>query len=185
MTLDKLLKDTKKRMEDTMEHLRSELLKIRTGKAYPEMVRGIMVSYYGVPTPIEQVSNISATDSRTLSIQPWDKGVIKDIEKAIIEANLGFNPMNDGDLIRIPVPPLTEERRKELVRQAKAQGEDGKVSIRSARKEAMDSIKQGVKDGMSEDEGKRMEDQVEDLVKSFYKQIDRMIEVKQDDIMTI
>lgn len=185
MTLDKLLKDTKKRMEDTMEHLRSELLKIRTGKAYPEMVRGIMVSYYGVPTPIEQVSNISATDSRTLSIQPWDKGVIKDIEKAIIEANLGFNPMNDGDLIRIPVPPLTEERRKELVRQAKAQGEDGKVSIRSARKEAMDSIKQGLKDGMSEDEGKRMEDQVEDLVKSFYKQIDRMIEVKQDDIMTI
>lgn len=185
MTLDKLLKDTKKRMEDTMEHLRSELLKIRTGKAYPEMVRGIMVSYYGVPTPIEQVSNISATDSRTLSIQPWDKGVIKDIEKAIIEANLGFNPMNDGDLIRIPVPPLTEERRKELVRQAKAQGEDGKVSIRSARKEAMDCIKQGVKDGMSEDEGKRMEDQVEDLVKSFYKQIDRMIEVKQDDIMTI
>lgn len=185
MTLDKLLKDTKKRMEDTMEHLRSELLKIRTGKAYPEMVRGIMVSYYGVPTPIEQVSNISATDSRTLSIQPWDKGVIKDIEKAIIEANLGFNPMNDGDLIRIPVPPLTEERRKELVRQAKAQGEDGKVSIRSARKEAMDSIKQRVKDGMSEDEGKRMEDQVEDLVKSFYKQIDRMIEVKQDDIMTI
>src|SRR5690625_3260835 len=152
MTLDKLLTDTKKRMEDTREHLRSELLKIRTGKAYPEMVRGIMVNYYGVPTPIEQVSNISATDSRTLSIQPWDKGVIKDIEKAIIEANLGFNPMNDGDLIRIPVPPLTEERRKELVRHAKAQGEDGKVSIRSARKEAMDIIKQGVKDGMSRSE---------------------------------
>src|SRR5690625_1324037 len=185
MTLDNLLTDTKKRMEETREYLRSELLKIRKGKDYTDNVRVNMVQYYGVPTTIEQVANIYTWDSRTLSIQPWDKGVIKDIEKAIIEANLGFNPMNDGDLIRIPVPPLTEERRKELVRQAKAQGEDGKVSIRSARKEAMDIIKQGVKDGMSEDEGKRMEDQVEDLVKSFYKQIDRMIEVKQDDIMTI
>lgn len=185
MTLDNLLSETEKMMEDTLRHLRSELLKIRTGKAYPEMVRGIMVNYYGVPTPIEQVSNIAAADSRTLSIQPWDKGVIKEIEKAIIEANLGFNPMNDGEFIRIPIPPLTEERRKDLVRQAKAQGEDSKVSIRSSRKEAMDQIKQGVKEGLSEDQGKRLEDKVEDIVKSFYKQIDQMIEVKQEDIMTI
>lgn len=183
--MDNLESSIKQMMEDTLRHLKSELLKVRTGKAYPEMVQGVMVSYYGVPTPIEQVANLTVADSRTLAIQPWDKSVINDIERAIIEANLGFNPMNDGEFIRIPVPMLTEERRKNLVKQVKGYGEDAKVSIRSARKDAMDQIKQEVKDGYPEDAGKRKEGKVEELVKNYYEQIDSLVEVKQKDIMTI
>ncbi len=172
-------------MGDTLNHLKSELVKVRTGKANPGMIEGVMVNYYGAPTPINQVANIAVADSRTLSIQPWDKSIINDVERAIIESNLGYNPMNDGDFIRIPVPPLTEERRKDLVKQAKVFGEDSKVSIRNVRKDAMDAVKKEVKDGYPEDAGKRLEDEVDDLVKSYYTRIDDFIDAKEKDIMKI
>lgn len=184
-TIDNLLQVTKSGMNDTMSHLQSELAKVRTGKANPGMIDGVMVNYYGVPTPINQVANISVADSRTLAIQPWDKKIINDVERAIIESNLGYNPMNDGEFVRIPVPPLTEERRKILVKQAKGLGEDSKVSIRSVRKDAMDHVKKEVKNGYPEDAGKRLEGKIEDLVKSFYTAIDEHIDAKEKDILTI
>lgn len=183
--MENLLKLTESKMEDSINHLKSELVKVRTGKANPGMIEGVMVNYYGVPTPINQVANIAVADSRTLSIQPWDKSIINDIERAIIEANLGYNPMNDGEFVRIPVPPLTEERRKVLVKQAKALGEDTKVSIRNVRKDAMDAVKKEVKDGYPEDAGKRLENSIDELVKSYYIRIDEYIEIKEKDILTI
>ena len=185
ITMENLLKLTESRMNDSIVHLKGELLKVRTGKANPGMIEGVMVSYYGVPTPINQVANIAVADARTLSIQPWDKSIMNGVERAIIESNPGYNPMNDGEFIRIPVPPLTEERRKSLVKQAKALGEDTKVSIRNVRKDAMDAVKKEVKDGYPEDAGKRLENSVDDLVKSFYTKVDELIEVKEKDIMTI
>lgn len=185
VTMENLKQVTESKMSDSLNHLKSELIKVRTGKANPGMIEGVMVNYYGVPTPINQVANIAVADARTLSIQPWDKKIINDIERAIIEANLGYNPMNDGEFIRIPVPPLTEERRKTLVKQAKALGEEAKVSIRNVRKDAMDAIKKDVKDGYPEDAGKRLENTIDDVVKSFYQKIDDYIDAKEKDIMTI
>lgn len=185
VTMENLKKVTESRMSDSINHLQSELLKVRTGKANPGMIEGVMVNYYGVPTPINQVANIAVADARTLTIQAWDKKIINDIERAIIESNLGYNPMNDGEFIRIPVPPLTEERRKILVKQAKALGEDTKVSIRNVRKDAMDTIKKEVKDGYPEDAGKRLEASIDDLVKAFYQKVDEYIQAKERDIMTI
>ena len=134
-------------MESKLDHLNKELGKIRTGKASPSMLNGIMVDYYGSATPLNQVANVSASDSKTLSIQPWEKSMLGPIEKAIFEANLGFTPMNDGEMVRITLPPLTEERRRDLVKMAKASGEDTKVSMRSARQKAMDAVKSAVKNG--------------------------------------
>lgn len=185
ITMENLVKQTDKKMGDTVTHLKSELIKVRTGKANPGMIEGVLVNYYGVPTPINQVANIAVADARTLSIQPWDKKIMNDVERAIIEANLGYNPMNDGEFIRIPVPPLTEERRKELVKQAKGLGEDSKVSIRNVRKDAMDAVKKEVKDGFPEDAGKRLEGKIDDLVKSYYSTIDETIAAKEKDILTI
>lgn len=185
VSMENLNQVTESKMSDSINHLKSELVKVRTGKANPGMIEGVMVNYYGVPTPINQVANIAVADARTLSIQPWDKKIINDIERAIVEANLGYNPMNDGEFIRIPVPPLTEERRKILVKQAKALGEDTKVSIRNVRKDAMDAIKKEVKDGYPEDAGKRLENAIDELVKSFYQTIDDYIDAKEKDIMTI
>lgn len=185
VTMENLVKLTDNNMGDTVNHLKSELVKVRTGKANPGMIEGVLVNYYGVPTPISQVANIAVADSRTLSIQPWDKKVINDIERAIIEANLGYNPMNDGEFIRIPVPPLTEERRKDLVKQAKSFGEDSKVSIRNVRKDSMDAVKKEVREGYPEDAGKRLEGKIDDLVKSYYNTIDEYINAKEKEIMTI
>lgn len=185
VTMEKLPELTKKKMDDSINHLKSELIKVRTGKANPGMVEGVMVSYYGVPTPINQVANVSVADARTLAIQPWDKSIMDDVERAIIEANLGYNPMNDGEFIRIPVPPLTEERRKQLVKQARGLGEEAKVSIRNVRKDAMNAVKREIKEGYPEDAGKRLENTIDDLVKSFYTTIDELIEAKEKDIMTI
>ena len=149
------------------------------------MVSGLMVNYYGSPTPMNQIGNISAADSRTLTIQPWEKSVIPDIEKAIFEANLGVTPQNDGELVRISIPMLTEERRKELVKQAKAIGEDTKISIRNARQKLMDKIKKAVKDGLSEDMGKQKEGEAQNLTNTFTKKIDTIIGNKEKDILTI
>jgi len=172
-------------INNAMEHLKHELRKIRTGKASPSIVSGIQVDYYGNPTPLNQVANVSIADSRTLSIQPWEKSMLAAIEQAIFQANLGLTPMNDGEFVRISIPPLTEERRIELVKQTKAYGEDAKVSLRSARHKLIDFVKKEVKDGYPEDAGKREEEAADKMVKDGYDQIDKILEAKEADIMKV
>jgi ribosome recycling factor len=188
MTADDLqdnLEMGKMDMEGAIEHLQRELAKIRTGKASPAMLDGIHVDYYGTSTPLKQVGNVIASDSRTLSIQVWEKSMISVVEQAIIAANLGLNPQNNGESIIVPIPLLTEERRKHLVKQAKGLGEDAKVSLRSARHKMMDAIKKAVKDGYPEDIGKRREDEVQKTTNAFTDQINKLIEAKEKDILTI
>jgi ribosome recycling factor len=172
-------------MDMALEHLQKELTHVKAGKASPAMVDGLKVEYYGTPTPLNQVSNVSTSDAKTLVIQPWEKSLLSLIEKAIFEANLGVTPMNDGEVIRLVVPPLTEERRRDLVKRVKQFGEDAKVSIRSARHKGMDAIKKAVKEGFPEDAGKRMEAEVQKAVDDYIKRIDQMIEIKEKDIMTV
>jgi ribosome recycling factor len=172
-------------MKDSISHLEKELMKVRTGKVSPALVNDLLVSYYGSETPLKQVANVSIEDSRTLTIQPWEKTMIQPIEKAIFEANLGVTPQNDGELVRISIPLLTEERRKELVKTAKSIGEDAKVSIRSARKDTMDAIKKAVKDGYPEDAGKDAEDTTQKLTDSYSNRVDTIIKNKETDILTI
>jgi len=181
----KYVTDAKESMQDSIEHLQKELLKVRTGKASPAMVADLIVPYYGNPTPLNQVANVSSLDSRTLAIQPWEKSMLAPIEKAIFEANLGITPQNDGEVVRLAIPALTEERRKGLVKQIKSLGEDAKVSLRNARHKAMDQIKKAVKDGYPEDAGKRIENEIQELTDSFSGKVDKLIESKEKDIMTI
>ena len=183
--LSEQLEEAKMHMEDSIDHLEKELIKIRTGKASPAMLNGVMVNYWGAPTPINQVANVSTSDSRTLAIQPFDKSSLGAIEKGIFEANLGVTPMNDGDLIRITIPPLTEERRRQLAKQVKAAGEEAKVSIRNVRRDAMEAIKKEVKNGFPEDAGKRKEEQVQGWVDGFSKKIDQVVSDKENDVMTL
>jgi len=185
MTLEQYMNKGQESMDSAIDHLKKELIKVRAGKASPAMLHGLMVDYYGTPTPISQVGNINTPDSRTLSIQPWDKSALQAIEKAIFEANLGVTPQNDGEFVRINIPPLTEERRVHLVKQTKSLGEDAKVSIRSARHKMLDFIKKEVKDGYPEDAGKRKEKDVQDLVESKSKEVDNILEAKEKDIMTV
>lgn len=173
------------RMVSAIEHLEKELVHIRAGKASPRMLDSVMVDYYGNMTPLQQVSNINTPDARTIAIQPWEKSMISPIERAIINSNLGFNPENNGELIRISVPPLTEERRKGLSRQANAEGETAKVSIRSARKDANDTLKKLVKDGLSEDTQKDTEAEVQDMTNDYTKKVDTLLEQKTKEIFTI
>ncbi|MEM1319107.1 MAG: ribosome recycling factor [Bacteroidota bacterium] len=172
-------------MDDTINHLSRELTKIRAGKASPAALEGIMVDYYGAPTPLNQVANISTPDAKTLSIQPWEKKMIGAVEQAIFAANIGLTPMNNGEMVMINIPPLTEERRKEFVKRAKSLGEDAKVSLRSARHKVMDFIKKAVKDGYPEDMGKRKEDEVQKLVNSYGDKVNALVKTKENDIMTI
>ena len=185
MVLEEFLKEGKVRMDDSISHLRSELLKIRAGKANPAMLNGLTVDYYGNPTPLSQVANINTPDSKTLSIQPWEKSMLGAIEQAIFKANLGLTPMNDGENVRINIPPMTEERRKDLVKQSKAEGEKAKVSVRSERQKMMDAVKKEVKDGFPEDAGKRKEEEIEKLVKAYGESIDKLIAAKEKDILTV
>lgn len=166
-------------------HLERELLTIRAGRANPEMLSSIKVDYYGTMTPLTQVANVNTPDARTLTVQPWEKPMIAPIEKAILNANLGLNPTNNGDMVIINIPPLTEERRKELVKQARAEGEHGKVSVRNARKEANDEIKKLQKDGLSEDLAKDAENEIQQMVTSFNQKIDQVLEKKEAEIMTV
>ncbi|KAA3640512.1 MAG: ribosome recycling factor [Bacteroidetes bacterium] len=177
--------ETKEAMEHSIEHLGSELNKVRTGKANASMVSGLLVEYYGNPTPLNQVGNVTNADSRTLVIQPWEKSMIGPIEKAIFEANLGVTPQNDGEVVRISIPPLTEDRRKDLVKQAKSLGEEAKISIRSARHKAMDSIKKAVKDGYPEDMGHDKEAETQKLTDDYGTKVDDLVSTKENDIMTI
>jgi len=172
-------------MQKAISHLESELLKVRAGKANPQMIDGIMVDYYGNPTPLNQVANITVTDARTLSIQPWEKPMIAPIERAIMQANLGVTPQNDGQVIRLFLPPLTEERRKELVKKVNAEGEQGKVSIRSIRRDMIEQIKKAQKDGLSEDEAKQAEGNIQGITDKHIALIDQHCKDKEKEIMTI
>lgn len=181
----KILEDTESGMSKTLEYLETELSKIRAGKVSPNILSGVNVEYYGAPTPIEQVANVNVVDARTLSIKPWEKKLLQEIEKAIFNANIGITPQNDGEQIRIFMPPVTEDRRKELVKQALAEGEQTKVSIRSVRKEAMDRVKKLAKDNLSEDEAKGAESDIQGLTDAFAGKVDQFCAAKEKQIMTV
>lgn len=183
--LDFSLDMAKEGMSNAIERLNKELAKISTGKANPAMVSDLLVDYYGSPTAISKVANVGVSDARTISIQPWEKSMLAPIERSIFEANLGVTPMNDGEVVRISIPPLTEERRRSLVKQARALGEDAKVSIRSERHKAMTAIKGAVKDGYPEDAGKRSEAEIEDKVKAFYAKVESLLNAKEEAIMKV
>ncbi|MBU6168385.1 MAG: ribosome recycling factor [Bacteroidetes bacterium] len=180
-----LVETAEEAMERALDHLHKELGKITTGKATPAIVKDLLVNYYGTPTPMNQVANISTSDARSLVIQPWEKSMLAPIERSIFEANLGVTPMNDGEVVRLSFPPLTEERRRDLVKKAKALGEEAKVSSRSSRREAMEGIKKAVKDGFSEDEGKKREESVQQLTDKQIKKIDELLDAKEKEIMTV
>ena len=179
------LEHAKETMHKTVSHTASELGKIRAGKASPSMLDGLMVDYYGTPTPVNQVAAVNTPDARSITIKPWEKAMIGEIEKAIINSDLGLNPQNDGELIRINVPPLTEERRKSLVKQAKAEAENGKISIRNIRKDTNDALKKLLKEGVSEDMVKSAEEDVQKITNSHVAKIDEILATKEVDIMTI
>lgn len=183
--LDMIREEAEASMKNALTHLEDELLKIRAGKASPAMLEGIKVDYYGSQTPLNQVANVNTPDPRTISVQPWEKGMIEPIEKAIMAANLGLNPQNNGGVIMINVPPLTEERRRDLVKRAKAEAEHARVSVRTARKEANDEIKKLQKDGLSEDLAKDAEDSIQKLTDAYNNRIEGEINRKEKDIMTI
>lgn len=181
-----IIKDAKNRMDKTLEALRSELAKVRTGKATTALLDGIKVDYYGTLTPINQVGNLTVLDAHTLSITPWDKTMVPVIEKAILEANLGFNPVSDGTNLKIPVPPLTEERRRDFVKIVKKFGEDAKVAIRNVRRDANEHLKREQKEKkMSEDELKTAEDEVQKLTDQHIKMIDELLKHKEKEIMEV
>jgi ribosome recycling factor len=175
----------REKMEHAITHLDKELVHIRAGKASPRMLDSVMVEYYGSMVPVSQVSNINTPDARTIAIQPWEKNMIRPIEKAIINSNLGFNPDNNGEFIRINVPAPTEQRRKDMVKTVNHEGEVAKVSLRSVRKEANDNLKKLLKDGLSEDLESDAEDEVQVMVNDFSKKIDKMLEDKNIEILTI
>lgn len=172
-------------MQRAISHLETELVKVRAGKANPSMLDSIFVDYYGNNTPLNQVANVNTLDARTLVIQPWEKAMIKPIEKAIIDANLGFAPQNDGQIVRINVPPLSEERRKDLVKKAKAEGENAKVSIRNLRREGNEQIKKIQKTGIPEDLAKDAENRIQKMTDDFIVKVDKHLEAKEKEIMTV
>ena len=180
-----ILDTSEEAMKGAIAHLEKELTSIRAGKSSPKMIISVMVDYYGTDTPISQVANISTPDARTIAIQPWEKAMIAPIERAIINSNLGFNPDNNGEVIRINIPALTEERRRDLTKQVHAEGEHAKISIRNARRDAIDELKKMQKDGLSEDLEKDGEAAAQKLTDQYYKQVEELIEEKEKDIMTI
>lgn len=172
-------------MKHSIEHLIRELAKIRAGKANPVMLQSVRAEYYGAPTPLNQLASVVATDARTLTITPFDKGSLHNIERAIIAANLGLNPQNDGTLIRIAVPMLTEERRKSLVKQAKNEGENAKISIRNIRRDHNDQMKKLKEDSVSEDQIKDGESEIQKLTNTYGSKVDEILKVKEGEIMTV
>lgn len=180
-----ILDSTKESMIGSIAHLEKEFLNIRAGKASPQMLGSVFVDYYGSQTPLTQVSNVNVPDARTITIQPYEKSMLHPIEKAIMIANLGFNPMNNGDMIIINVPALTEERRRELVKQAKAEAEDAKIGIRNARKDANTDIKKLEKEGTSEDVCKTAEDDIQKLTDFYIKKVEEHLVIKEAEIMKV
>ena len=173
----------KESMHNALKHLEKQLVNIRAGKASPAMLGSVMVDYYGSQTPLSQVANVNTPDGRTITVQPWEKSMLQEIERGIAYANLGFNPMNNGETIIINVPPLTEERRRDLAKQAKSEAEDAKVSIRSARKDANNEIKKT--DDASEDLQKNAEIDVQQLTDNYVKRVDEIFDNKEKEIMTV
>ena len=183
--LELILEETRDSMKKALNHLESELVKIRAGKASPQMLEGLMVDYYGSPTLLNQVGNVSVMDARTLTIQPWEKNMLQPIERAIINANLGVTPQNDGNIIRLFMPPLTEERRREFVKRAGGEGEQSRVAIRSIRREAIEQIKKLQKDGLSEDEAKDAEKEIQDITDKNISLVDKHLVTKEKEIMAV
>lgn len=183
--IELILESAEEGMAKSVTHLESELLKIRAGKANPVMLKGVMVQYYGASTPLNQVASVVAEDPRTLKVTPFDKGALHNIERGIIEANLGFNPQNDGLVIRVPIPLLTEERRKQLGRQAREEGENAKISIRNVRRDHNDLLKKLKGEGVSEDMIKSAEDEVQKSTNKYSDQVDAILKIKEEEIMTI
>jgi ribosome recycling factor len=183
--IELILQDAEDNMMKSVKHLEAELLKIRAGRANPGMLDGVKVDYYGTPTLVGQVASVNTPDPRTITIQPWEKNMLEPIQTAIINSNLGFNPTNNGDILIISVPPLTEERRKDLVKMAKSEAEHAKVSIRNARKEANDQIKALQKDGLPEDMGKAAEEKVQKLTDKYSALTDTEVAKKEKDILTV
>ncbi len=183
--MKKVIEEARLHMERSIAHLETELAKIRAGKANPQMLESVHVDYYGSTMPLNQVANVNTPDARTIVIQPWEKSMLQPIEKAIQAANLGFNPQNDGVLIRISVPPLTEERRKDLVKKTRHEGENARIGIRSMRREANESVKKLTKDGLAEDLAKDGEQKIQQMTDTYIGKVDKHLEVKEKEIMTI
>ena len=173
------------RMKRTVDHLEEELLNIRAGKASTNVLNSVFVDYYGSQTPVSGVASVTVPDARTILIQPWDKNMIRPIEKAIIDSNIGLTPSNNGETIRLTIPPLTEDRRKELVKQVKGVGETARISLRNARRDAVEAFKKAVKEGMPEDESKDGESQAQKLLEKYSKIVDAAFEKKEKEIMTV
>jgi ribosome recycling factor len=182
---DKIIASTEDAMKKAINHLEAELVKVRAGKANPNMLDGIIVDYYGNPTPINQVGNISVLDARTISIQPWEKNMLQPIERAIMASNIGVTPQNDGANIRLFMPPLTEERRKEFVKRANGEGEHSKVAIRNIRRDAIEGIKKLQKDGLSEDVCKDAEKDVQNTTDKYISLIEKHLAQKEKEIMSV
>lgn len=180
-----IMEETIDRMKGAIKHLETELSKLRAGKATPSLLDDIKVDYYGVNTPLNQVSNINTPDAKSIIIQPWEKTMLGPIEKAILAANIGLTPINNGEVIRINVPPLTEERRSQLVKMVKNEGESAKISVRNSRKWANDELKKLLKEGLSEDAEKDAEDKVQEMTNEYVQKVDEIVEAKETDIMTV
>jgi ribosome recycling factor len=180
-----VIDEAKEKMSKAIGHLDNELATLRAGKASPRMLDSVVVEYYGNPTPLNQVANIGTPDAKTIAIQPWEKSMVEPIERAILNANLGFTPMNNGEMIRINIPALTEERRKALVKQVNNEAESARVSLRTARRDANEEIKKLEKDGLSEDESKKAEDEIQKLTDSYGEKVEKIIKAKEEEIMTI
>jgi ribosome recycling factor len=183
--LELILEDARDNMKKALNHLESELIKIRAGKANPQMLEGLTVDYYGSPTVLNQVANISVMDARTLTIQPWEKNMLQPIERAIINANLGVTPQNDGNIIRLFMPPLTEERRREFVKRAGGEGEQSRIAIRNIRRDAIEQIKKLQKDGLSEDESKDAEKEMQDITDKHIAMVEKHLQTKEKEIMSV
>ncbi|MGV3612011.1 MAG: ribosome recycling factor [Fluviicola sp.] len=183
--LELIYDDLKSSNAKSLDHLENELTKVRAGKATPSMLAGVMVDYYGSPTPIQQVGNVNSMDARTLTVQAFEKSMLNEIAKGIMNANLGLNPQNNGEQLIIQIPLLTEERRRDLVKKARAEGEHAKVGIRNNRKDAIDMVKSLKADGLSEDMTKDAENEIQNITNAFIKKVDDLADAKEKDIMTI
>jgi len=183
--VETIISDTQSTMQKALNHLETELVKIRAGKANPTMLDGIVADYYGNPTAINQIANISVLDARTISVQPWEKNMLQAIERAIIMANIGINPQNDGITIRLFLPPLTEERKKEMVKKCNGEGEHAKVAIRNIRRDSIEAIKKLQKDGLSEDISKDAEKEAQDLTDKYISLVEKHLEAKEKEIMAV
>lgn len=180
-----IIKEATDRMERTVQHLEEELINIRAGKASTNVLNSVYVDYYGSQSPVSAVASVTVPDAKTILIQPWDKKMIRTIEKAILDSNIGLTPSNNGEQIRLSIPPLTEERRKELVKQVRGVGENARISLRNARRDAVDAFKKAQKEGMPEDESKDGETKSQKLLEKYSKKLDSLLEIKEKEIMTV